>query len=349
MTSPRSKGSAGFTLVELLVVIAIIAILIALLIPAVQKVREAAAKSTCQNNLKQIGLAAHNYHDAFKSLPPAVQIIKPTTSSQNDNLSSYRNPGFGPNWAVLLLPYLEQTALYQEAAPDITNFFPSNGANRNWRNVKSATIETFLCPTDSGNSTPCSLNLGNWARGNYAANAGPDWISDTVGGHAEAGNGGVMCINWGVPLPQLSAEDGTAYTIMFNEIRIGLTGNDRRGTWAMGVGGSSITGAMARGDSTNPNDTLEYSDDIEDCNQVRSDLGTGNNGLGVLMMGCSNDNLPQNWPNWQAQARSRHTGGVNVCFADGGVRFILNTVNESVWLNLNARDDGNVIHPSDVE
>jgi prepilin-type N-terminal cleavage/methylation domain-containing protein/prepilin-type processing-associated H-X9-DG protein len=347
MSVQKREKSSGFTLVELLVVIAIIAILIALLIPAVQKVREAAAKSVCQNNMKQIGLAAHNYHDTYKALPPAVQIIGASVG-QNSNLSTYRQPQFGPNWAVFLLPYLEQGALFSEFLPDITNFVPSGGKNQNWRKLKSETIPTFLCPTDDS-QTPCALNGGNWARGNYGANAGPDWISDTVNGYAEKGNGGVMGINWGIPLHQLSAEDGTAYTIMFNEIRVGLTANDRRGVWAMGVGGSSITGAMARGDSTNPNDELEYSDDIENCNDVRQDLGVGNTGLGPKQMGCSNDNLPNNWPNWQAQARSRHRGGVNVCFADGGVRFILNTVKEDIWLNLNARDDGNPINPSDVD
>jgi prepilin-type N-terminal cleavage/methylation domain-containing protein/prepilin-type processing-associated H-X9-DG protein len=347
----RAKPS-GFTLIELLVVIAIIAILIALLVPAVQKVRDAAAKSTCQNNMKQIGLAAHNYHDVFKALPPAVQIFSPTShddpSSNHDNVSAYRSPGFGPNWAVFLLPFLEQAPLYQSVSLDISNFFPSKGTDQNWRKIRGETIPTFLCPTDT-TDTQFALQGGGWARGNYAANAGADWISDTVGGHSQPGQGGVMGINWGIPLSQLSAEDGTAYTIMFNEIRIGLTENDRRGTWAMGVGGSSITGAMAQGDATNPNDSTEYSDDIEDCNAVRMDLKTGNSGLGPLRMGCSNDNLPNNWPNWQAQARSRHAAGVNVCFADGGVRFILDSVNETVWLNLNARDDGNPISPSDVE
>src|SRR5262245_52897190 len=107
MSAKTRRQPPGFTLVELLVVIAIIAILIALLIPAVQKVREAASKSVCQNNMKQIGLAAHAYHDTFKALPPAVQIVNAHVG-QNDNLSTYRFPQFGPNWAVFLLPYLEQ-------------------------------------------------------------------------------------------------------------------------------------------------------------------------------------------------------------------------------------------------
>src|SRR6187455_2878144 len=94
----------GFTLIQLLVVIAIIAILIGLLLPAVQKVREAAARMTCSNNMKQLTLACHNYHDAQTKFPAAVL----ENNSVND-ISNFNEP-FGPNWAVLILPYIEQTA-----------------------------------------------------------------------------------------------------------------------------------------------------------------------------------------------------------------------------------------------
>ncbi len=324
MGARTREKPAGFTLIELLVVIAIIAILIALLIPAVQKVRTAAAKTACQNNMKQIGLACHNYHDTYKTLPPAVQIIN--AAGDNKCASAYRSPGFGPNWLVFLLPYMEESALYESVGQSITDFMPSQGRDQGWRLVRDKTIPTYICPADPvGPDIGFNLNLnftphtvGSWARGSYAANAGPNWIYDSIGGAstplmtdpkfpngaATLPGGGVMCINWGVPLQQLTTEDGTAYTIMINELRIGLTGNDRRGTWAMGVGGASITCGLAVGDSTNPNDTNEYSDDTEDCNAVRQDLNTGNVGLGKLMMGCSNDNLPNNWPNWQANARS---------------------------------------------
>src|SRR6187399_514527 len=96
---------AAFTLIELLVVIAIIAILIALLVPAVQKVREAAARTQCLNNLKQLAIACQSYHDTIKSFPPAV-IMPPGV----DDTQGGQN--FGPNWVVLILPYIEQGALY---------------------------------------------------------------------------------------------------------------------------------------------------------------------------------------------------------------------------------------------
>src|SRR5689334_11791668 len=111
----RLTTRRGFTLIELLVVIAIIAILIGLLIPAVQKVRESAARLQCANNLKQIGLAAHAYHDANKKFPPAV--LMPYANEESDPLCGGAAYPFGPNWAVFLLPCIEQQPLFQQANP----------------------------------------------------------------------------------------------------------------------------------------------------------------------------------------------------------------------------------------
>src|ERR1700691_2989969 len=102
-----SRQRRGFTLIELLVVIAIIAILIALLVPAVQKVREAAARTQCTNNLKQIGLACHGYHDANKRLPQGYVV----------NTTNQPSPGWG--WSVLILPYIDQEPAYIDLAPDL--------------------------------------------------------------------------------------------------------------------------------------------------------------------------------------------------------------------------------------
>jgi prepilin-type N-terminal cleavage/methylation domain-containing protein/prepilin-type processing-associated H-X9-DG protein len=364
------RESPGFTLIELLVVVAIIAILIALLVPAIQRIREAANRTTCSNNLKQLGLAAHDYHETYKKLPPAVQIFNPPTrpgvrppdwqpDAADDVTSLYRDPPLGPNWAVFLLPYLEQGPLYASAENDILQYMPSHGRNQGWRAIRGETIPTYLCPSDPiGPGTPFALNGGDWARGNYAANAGGYWYCYTVEDVTYPGLGGVMWVNAASTLQQISNDDGLSFTVLFNEVRIGLTANDRRGVWAMGVGGSSVTAAIGfgaeagMGECTVPNDTDEQSDAIEDCSAVRGELGVGpNDGLGRLGMGCNSANPPpaHNSFNIRAQARSGHGSGVNVCFCDGTVRYVLNTVDARVWAYLNYRDDGNVIDLSDVD
>ena len=151
------------------------------------------------------------------------------------------------------------------------------------------------------------MNGGGWARGNYAANAGPGWYNWTLGGAsdgtggpwpsgADYTSGGVVGINWGCPIARIP--DGTSNTILLAEVRIGVDQNDRRGTWAMGLAGSSVIAAAAVGDSTGPNDANPKSDDIEDCGAIGNYAN-----LYLQNMGCSWDNAPHNWPNWQGNAQ----------------------------------------------
>jgi prepilin-type N-terminal cleavage/methylation domain-containing protein len=149
MSSPRARARAsGFTLIELLVVIAIIAILIGLLLPAVQKVREAAARTQCQNNLKQMGLAVHNYHDANSKFP-------------------YVRSGGGQNrhtWAMLLLPYIEQDNIYKTYQSTITGVNKTDGLNNhNTTNAtmtaaREAQVKTYVCPSRRSPPVLCNLN-----------------------------------------------------------------------------------------------------------------------------------------------------------------------------------------------
>jgi prepilin-type N-terminal cleavage/methylation domain-containing protein/prepilin-type processing-associated H-X9-DG protein len=336
----------AFTLIELLVVIAIIGVLIGLLLPAVQKVREAANRIRCANNMKQLGLALHNYDSTFGELPPAVLIANPTNGA-SDLTSAYRTSGptFGPNWFVLTLPFMEQGALYKQYQTSINNYMPSNGTDQSWLGIRSTTLKMALCPSDVGADNMFALNGGSWARGNYAACAGASWFNYTLNGNSDGsgspsgvtgGAGGCMGINWGCPIARIP--DGSSNTIMVNEVRIGVDTNDRRGVWAMGLAGASVTAASANGDSTTPNDANPKSDDIENCQNI-----TDYTNLYLQRMGCSWDNSPNNWANWQAQARSQHRGGVNTCFADGSVRFIEDTISETTWYYLLCRDDGNVV------
>ncbi len=345
----------GFTLVELLVVIAIIGVLVALLLPAVQSAREASRRTSCTNGIRQLGLAAHNFADVMGKFPVGVQIANTPPNGDEKMLSAYRTPGFGPNWAVLMLPYFEQNALFEQNGAGINNYLPSNGADQSWRNVRSAQLKVFRCPSDPGHLNMFSLNGGNWARGNYGGNAGPGWLNWTIGGKSHdggardaAGNfrglaAGVFGANYGSRMAELVSQDGSSNTILFNELRVGLNSSDRRGTWAMGLAGSSMTAASSIGDCFVPNDNHEKSDDIEDCSALRAAAGVGNDGLAAKRMGCSFDNAPMNWPNWQAQSRSLHPGGVQVCFGDGSTRTVTNNIAQSIWYLLNSREDGKAV------
>jgi prepilin-type N-terminal cleavage/methylation domain-containing protein/prepilin-type processing-associated H-X9-DG protein len=324
------KRWRGFTLIELLVVIAIIAILIGLLLPAVQKVREAAARMSCGNNLKQLGLALHNYHDTNGKFTPAVLVGPGIGWSDINNI--------GPNWAVLLLPYIEQGNLYNQVQGNILNYsswVSSNGAtgsnDQGWRAIRGATVKTFMCPSDPFfGSGPYSGASGGWARGNYAANTGPGYgqvyqpghQDDYQGGPGNMGADGPMLKNFGTTMSALTNQDGTSNTIAFNEVRVGPVTSDMRGTWALGEYGASYTGGCPTGDCYGPNDSGGNSDDISGCtNRPDINMGCWSGGYG------------------QADARAAHSGGVNMCFCDGSIRFVSNSVSTSTWFFMESADD----------
>jgi prepilin-type N-terminal cleavage/methylation domain-containing protein/prepilin-type processing-associated H-X9-DG protein len=316
----------AFTLIELLVVIAIIAVLMSLLIPAVQKVREAAARIKCANNMKQLGTACHAYHDVNGQFPPAIMMWY-AAYGDSTNDSNIDDPRFGPNWICMILPYIEQGNLYNTGQPQL--YTAANNWSQQWRVMRSTQIKVLQCPSDYHTQAPFSLNGGAWERGNYAANAGPCNWYNSVGGQGdwEWSNAWfraapVMGINYGATLTQLTNEDGAAFTVLLNEVRIGVADTDSRGAWALGFPGASVTAANAVGDCILPNDHNENSDDIQHCDMFYYW------GIGVTdAMGC--------WPgcwSWQAQARSKHPQGVNACFCDGSVHFISITNNETnIW------------------
>ncbi len=176
MAAPSPPKRPAFTLIEILVVIAIIAILIALLVPAVQKVREAAARTQCANNLKQIGLAMHNFANLYKFVPPVEGC--PVAATNPFNNQKGNSPGTGTIF-YYLLPYLEQDALYLSA-------------NANSMNIGSTVIPGFLCPSDASGVTPqggcgvmqaTAIQRDGFASCNYAANVmvfDPRYVRDLV-------------------------------------------------------------------------------------------------------------------------------------------------------------------------
>jgi prepilin-type N-terminal cleavage/methylation domain-containing protein len=346
MQSTLSRTRRGFTLIELLVVIAIIAILIGLLLPAVQKVREAAARSKCSNNMKQIALACHSYNDVNNTLPPAAYVGRGIGVTDAINV--------GPNWAILILPFIEQNAMYQLVSTSVQQyqqFSPPNttgGANdQNWRTivssngtaVTSTTVPTYTCPSESFGSVKAtaipSLNNQGWARGNYGANTGPgDPGASSRGGTQSMGasggttltmtGAGVLVVNGGVTITNLTNQDGSANTIMITHLRVGPVATDLRGTWALGVAGASYNANCPNGDCYTPNDKGCCSDDVYSCTD-RPDIA----------MGC--------WSNTggaQGNARSSHTGGVLAAMGDGTVRFVRDSVSSNTWFQMLSRADG---------
>ena len=359
---PAELVRNAFTLVELLVVIAIIGILISMLLPAVQQVREASRRIKCANNMKQVVLAAHNFESGRMRLPIGLQVAEAGPAKDQFNASLFRptldsgKPGIGPNWAVELLPFIDQAPLANSV--DVSSYLQSNGTDQSWRQLGETSVPAFLCPSDtSNNSVPFEYDGRLWQRGNYAANAGPAWYTWSVDGESWNGSNSddgspapswyqgapwafaqtsgnaspVMSINFGARISDVG--DGLSNTVMFGELRAGVTKDDLRGTWALGVGGASVIAAAAIGDSTGPNDSLPESDDIENC----SDFWTPELGP-TQQMGCSQGN----GNNWQAQSRSNHPGGVNAALGDGSVQFLANKVELQLWFNLTSGRDGSV-------
>jgi prepilin-type N-terminal cleavage/methylation domain-containing protein/prepilin-type processing-associated H-X9-DG protein len=354
----------GFTLIELLVVIAIIAVLIGLLLPAVQKVRAAAARMACSNNLHQIGLALHNYEGVYGRLPPASQVPwYDVTYGDQDAYLQMQVP-FGPNWAVLLLPYIEQNALYNQAAvtayPGVALPLGTTPAyasvNNRWRVVGSVVVKTYQCPADPANtlpytdpaSNPADPNLG-WARGNYGVTATFQDYDHVAWGRTKATTvlgvpilaSPMMSANYGARFTEVS--DGLSNTIMVAELRSGKTTLDPRGVWALGLPSSSIVNAGRDATNPTPNNNLgdanasgkyKFGDELQFCTSKYANPTQGS----VDGMGCYGNTLMTS-----GQSRSLHTGGVNVSMGDGSVRFLSNSIDQVTWCNLISKADGNVI------
>lgn len=352
----------AFTLIELLVVIAIIGVLVGLLLPAVQSAREAARRMSCQNNMHNIVLAAHNHESARRKLPDGLQVANAGPAKNLHNASLYRGthdagkPEIGPGWGVQLLPFVEAAGLYESV--DITNYKRSGGTDQSWRKLGETSVPLYLCPSDPNTQYGFDYDGRTWARGNYAANAGPAWYTWSVDGKgwngSESDDGSpapywyqgagwapaqtkgnavpVMAINYGASFRDI--RDGLSSTIMFAEVRAGVSGKDLRGTWALGVGGASIVAANSIGDSVGPNDRLAESDDIEGCTSFWTpELGPRDH------MGCSTgDGF-----NWQAQSRSLHPGGTQIALSDGSVRLVNDAIDLQVWFNLSSGADGEVM------
>jgi prepilin-type N-terminal cleavage/methylation domain-containing protein/prepilin-type processing-associated H-X9-DG protein len=314
---PSLRQRSGFTLIELLVVIAIIAILIGLLLPAVQKVREAANRMQCQNNLKQIGLGMHNYHDSYQRFPPAAQCYPGGCNTNN-----IRDADWGPTWVVLLLPYIEQGPLF--------NAYDKSKTARQNPQVVGVSLKIFLCPSDGvkkpniGTANGQTLNM---ARGNYGMNIGLGRARNNSAFNNKNTQRGIGHVRqqWGASIADI--DDGTSNTILVGELLTQDRTNDASwGLWAH-PGGPFVSGSnSSNGD---PLQNGGYKVPNGDARQSNNTEWTPHcpNGVSHPIWTCNDSDSAQS-------IRSKHDGGVNILLGDGSVHKVNNSVDPATWAAL---------------
>lgn len=343
----RAPRRSGFTLIELLVVIAIIAVLIALLLPAVQQAREAARRTQCKNNFKQIGLALQTYHDAFLTFPPGVI----NTASSGGTIQSNGLIGNGLGWAAHLLPQIDQAPLYNTLnlnaghSTSGTAGLPliANGTNL------GTILPAFRCPSDSGStniiangggsgSAPGTTGMPLAGRSNYVGVYGKFQLNDVNWAQTGASYGTTSA---GVPAfpPGLfdynskrnirDLTDGTTNTICVGERRVGYAvGN------ATFVGGPAVWGGVAGGTSGTaaagaagytPIGLVMGSTYYKLNAQVNADTRNDN----YITASANSDGFS-----------STHVGGGHFLLGDGSVKFFSDNIDFATYQNLSTINDG---------
>ena len=343
MSRYRESLRKAFTLIELLVVIAIIAILIALLLPAVQKVREAAARAQCENNLKQLGLAMHNYHDTNKAFPKS-EVDGPWGPTPGNDW---------PSWYILsasyaALAYIEQGTVYNQFQA-----LKNQTVNNTWGTNPGTgpamqRLSVYICPSSPllGGSPPYPGTNYLWCTGSSVDTGGCD--------NGKTANG-IFASDTGRRMPAADIPDGTSNTILASEYIPGVDdANAFKHVAAINVANRSFptqaeldvlaTTAAVGLLHNNGQQWAWYGHTNSQFNTAAPPnwkiQNNGAGGVGVGGAGWAWDSCTGLVP-----ARSRHTGGVNACLADGSVRFITDSINLLTWQCLGNAKDGQVLAP----
>lgn len=286
----------GFTLIELLVVIAIIAVLIALLLPAVQSAREAAQRTQCVNNLKQVGIALHQYHDSLLVFPPGYLAASRFIDGETDTA-----PGW--SWASMMLPQLDQGPLYSSINVYLPMQAPANST------ATQTLINVFLCPSDQLPSTgtfAVTDGLGNTvatvAPSSYAASTGSDLADVALGLNNDGSGNGPFYRNSAVRIAAIT--DGTSETVLILERAWG----DTEGTWTGAIPG----GFVMRG-PFNPCPGSSFATYLAPC---------------LVLAHCHLLNTNADTDSGLDDPSSFHPSGANALFGDGSVHFFRNVTND---------------------
>ena len=314
------KRSLAFTLVELLVVIAIIGILIALLLPAVQAAREAARRSQCSNNEKQIALALHNYHDSFKTLPFGGAA------------------GWGHTWHAYILPYIEQNAVYEGIPWTDSGSSGEARPNDPFTIMSRTVIPAFKCPSDPQPvQYPTSMNgLTRRSCGSYLGNAGGNLSTDSRRGTGsgvpagiDARNSDGVLLAYAIrtttrrrdPIPFAAIVDGTSNTLLIGESPY------------------LVTGVCPYCDRLY---LYSYNNDVDQGSDWSEFLGSTYYKINRSLSEEASP-APLTWAERELSFGSYHPGGCNVALSDGSTRFVSETIELNTWQAVGSREGKEVV------